>query len=101
MQRLIKQSQMLGALCWLHSIKMRRCFKDDDYHAFEVSRLFRHSATSSTDRVKADICILVSSESKLFSVSVFIADLGGKNTNEKYELKSSAFSAGVLAVTPL
>ena len=47
----------------------------------------------------SDIWVWESSESELLSVSV--VDSEGTKTDEKYELKSSAFSAGVLAVTSL
>jgi hypothetical protein len=64
--------------------------------ALEMSRLYRHATTSSVVKVISDIWVSESKESKLLSVSV-----EGTNTDEKYELKSSAFSAGVLAVISL
>ena len=43
----LNNAQRLGAICWLHSFK-RRAGIPSGPHAFEVSRLLRHSFTSST-----------------------------------------------------
>ncbi len=52
--------------------------------ALEMSRLYRHAATSSAVNVISDIWVWESSESQLLSVSV--VDSEGTKTDEKYEL---------------
>ena len=89
---------MLGAIWWLHSFRILAGMPSGPL-ALEMSRLYRHAATSSVVKVISDIWVSGSKESKLLSVSV--VDFYGTNKDEKYELKSSAFSAGVLAVISL
>ena len=88
--------QRLGAISVLHSFRMRAGIPSGPV-ALDVSKLDKQADTSSTVSSISEISIsnLMGEEGKLDTA------LGEVKTEQKYVLKSSAFSAGVLAVIPL